>query len=557
MAKNKNNWSDEDEAMYQKYLKQANDSQAEMYGDYYKDMATEPKWKTFEDVKHADDVDWAHQVFGGTFGRGGGAKYGKLKGLEGLETIGNVAGSAAIPVAQGTSKTTSKLPNINQEVWTERLGGEAEGENELRSVAGGEGQRYPTTKASLKTDGVSANEGIRLKGMFNNLRADMQKSMGENYDFDLSDFEGKKVEVPANNAKEQAKKNGAMLLTPGQKNRAAQKAGFDTTSGHQKAGQKMQEANKFKSYDVPKDAAKEEAKKYAEKWGTTINGGKSYDQRYEDTFKANHSEGKVLDSIENNFLPRVYQFMDYVDSVNPEVARNLRETLPMTKDAKISLNEKGQGALSENSKTMVREDLRDKGHQEVANKIRISNRPEKISEMLENTSKSLSKQFESMPDKSFYEYASKILGKTPATLKEMSKPTVAFALANLVAQLMYSEDMDKLFDTPTSDKKSAPLFADESHFGAMSNKEKFADPKIRRHAIKASDILLNDWLDKHNDKNIDAEDLEDYKKVAELMKSYNSSKGQAIRASDDVLEQIMSDPQLMRMFNKYNELNLR
>ncbi len=37
------------------------------------------------------------------------------------------------------------------------------------------------------------------------------------------------------------------------------------------------------------------------------------------------------------------------------------------------------------------------------------------------------------------------------------------------------------------------------------------------------------------------------------MNGYNKSKGQNIRASDDVIADILSNPVYMKMFNKYND----
>ena len=496
-----------------------------------------PKQEGFDEYAKREDAEDARKMF-----TGNGRQYGIQKGLEGFDTTLTVLGSAATPVAKGTKDTTGKLPQNNKQIWQDQIKGEAESENELKNVAGGEGQKYNTTKASLNTKGVSAKEGIRLKRAFNELKEYFANdSFGLDKDVDLTEFEGKQVEVPANDMKKQANVKGAMLNTTRDKMEAAAKAGFETTSEHQEAGHNAYEAKRYKTYEIPKDSRKEEAKKNEDKWGSTINSGKTYEQRYEDTRKKNTATTKIGQKLEQDILPNVYSFMDYLDRTNPSVSAAIRQGATMgLNDFAIS------DPNSQNlSKAVIKGDLRSPELNKYDENLR-KNHPNEMGKILSYRTDQLANQLESLSDKAVSKYAQKLFGMDATYLKSLPKKSIVRAIAALTVQLAFSEEADK-----SVGENESPWTTD-AQWQARANEEQFNDWRGAT-ASKYAPLFINDWLEKFSIDDVDDEDKETYKKLASIMRGYNSSRGSAIRSSGSTPKVILSDPTFVELFEKYND----
>ena len=496
-----------------------------------------PKQEGFDEYAKREDAEDARKMF-----TGNGRQYGIQKGLEGFDTTLTVLGSAATPVAKGTKDVTGKLPQNNKQIWQDQINGEAEGENELKNVAGGEGQKYNTTKASLNTKGVSAKEGIRLKRAFNELKEYfVNDNFGLDKDVDLTEFEGKQVEVPANDMKKQANVKGAMLNTTRDKMEAAAKAGFETTSEHQEAGHNAYEARRYKTYEIPKDSRKEEAKKNEDKWGSTINSGKTYEQRYEDTRKKNTATTEIGKKLEQDILPNVYSFMDYLDKTNPSVSAAIRQGAAMNLNDFAISDPNSQNP----SKAVIKGDLRSPELNKYDENLR-KNHPNEMGKILGHRTDQLANQLESLSDKAVSKYAQKLFGMDATYLKSLPKKSIVRAIAALTVQLAFSEEADK-----SVGENESPWTTD-AQWQAMANAEQFNDWRGAT-ASKYAPLFINDWLEKFSIDDVDDEDKETYKKLASIMRGYNSSRGSAIRSSGSTPKVILSDPTFVELFEKYND----
>ena len=161
----------------------------------------------------------------------------------------------------------------------------------------------------------------------------------------------------------------------------------------------------------------------------------------------------------------------------------------------------------------------------------------------------LRNQFDSIySEKDALKYAERIAGR-----KFPDKRAAVAFLAAAVANALYSEDLSE-----DSGKHKSKLYEDEGlipsegTYGARYNAERLAG-NDRAKMLKAGDLLINDWLGKFSEKNIDEDDIEVLEEIRDIMNSYNKSKGQPIRASDSVIADILSNPVYMKMFNKYTD----
>lgn len=157
----------------------------------------------------------------------------------------------------------------------------------------------------------------------------------------------------------------------------------------------------------------------------------------------------------------------------------------------------------------------------------------------------LRNQFESIySEKDILKYAERIAGR-----KFTDKKTAIAFLASVVANVLHSEDLGEHKSKLYEDEGLIPS---EGTYGARYNAERLAG-NDRAKMLKAGDLLINDWLGKFSEKNIDEDDIEVLEEIRDIMNSYNKSKGQSIRASDSVIADILSNPVYMKMFNKYND----
>lgn len=168
-----------------------------------------------------------------------------------------------------------------------------------------------------------------------------------------------------------------------------------------------------------------------------------------------------------------------------------------------------------------------------------------VEEALNPIKEKLRNQFESIySEKDILKYAERIAGR-----KFTDKKTAIAFLASVVANVLHSEDLGEHKSKLYEDEGLIPS---EGTYGARYNAERLAG-NDRAKMLKAGDLLINDWLGKFSEKNIDEDDIEVLEEIRDIMNSYNKSKGQSIRASDSVIADILSNPVYMKMFNKYND----
>lgn len=537
-------WNKEDEELFKKY---AMDIQKKILSGGYTDPE-EIKRESDRIVKH-HNIEDAHAILGNTFGRGGGSRWAKSKGFEGLvdtiELAAMIAGAGA-----GTGKDYAKrhLPQNNAKMFKEAGENLLVGEDVEKKVAGGEGQNYKTTttttKASLKTNDLSAKEFKKLRDEFrkNSSYGSSGSEFGD-YSLDPNDLETKKLiekfkkERPTT-SEEDANYNPYMKLERDVRRDAASKAGYDSLGEHERAGKKMrEELEKKPTETIPKykDPKMTEP-------NTVINKGVPKSIISENLRDRNKKDAKVANDAER-MLDRFTYFMDtYGDT---SIGTAIRKAAKKDFDWELS-KDGASNNLSKDYKDIINTEIRSPERVEGSKKFRENN---KTREILKYAKQNIMHQLESIPDDSIIKHAERIFGE------RFPKRTAIVLLASAVANLLYSEDLS---EEDSGKKHKSKLYEDEGlipsegTYGARYNAERLAG-NDRAKMLKAGDLLINDWLGKFSEKNIDEDDIEVLEEIRDIMNSYNKSKGQSIRASDSVIADILSNPVYMKMFNKYND----
>ena len=532
-------WNKEDEELFEKYAKDF--EKKILFGGY-----TDPeeiKKESDRIVKH-HNIEDAHAILGNTFGRGGGTRWAKSKGLEGFVDAAVLAATMA-GAGAGTGKDYAKrhLPQNNAKMFEEAGENLLVGEDVEKKVAGGEGQNYKTTttKASLKTNDLSAKEFKKLRDGFRKSMSD--SDFGDYNSLDANDPETKKLIEKFKNEKpttseEDANYNPYMKLTREERRAAASKAGYDSLGEHERAGKKMREELKKKPTEI---IYKQKDPKMTEP-NTVINTGVSKSVISNNLRNRNKSDAKIANDAER-MLDKFVYFMDSYGET--PIGTAIRKAAKRDFDWELS-KEGASNNLSKDYKDIINTEMRSPGRVESSKKFRENN---KTREILKYAKQNIKHQFESIPDSSIIKHAERIFGE------RFPKATAVALLASAVANMLYSEDLSE--DLSEKQHKSKlyedeGLIPSEGTYGARYNAERLAG-NDRAKMLKAGDLLINDWLGKFSEKNIDEDDIEVLEEIRDIMNSYNKSKGQSIRASDSVIADILSNPVYMKMFNKYND----
>lgn len=543
-------WNKEDEELFKKY---AMDFQKKILSGGYTDPE-EIKKESDRIVKH-HNIEDAHAILGNTFGRGGGSRWAKSKGFEGFVDAAVLAATMA-GVGAGTGKDYAKrhLPQNNAKMFKEAGENLLVGEDVEKKVAGGEGQNYrtTTTKASLKTNDLSAKEFKKLRDEFrkNSSYGSSGSEFGD-YSLDPNDLETKKLiekfkkERPTT-SEEDANYNPYMKLERDVRRDAASKAGYDSLGEHERAGKKMREELKKKPTET---IPKYKDPKMTEP-NTVINKGvpKSI---ISDNLRNRNKNDAVAAEYSNRMLDKLVYFMDsYGDT---PIGKALRKTALSTSDWKLS--EPGTtGNLPQQYKDVINMETRNTERPVKTKGLRdaiTKSGKDYFETALKPAMEKLRNQFDSIySEKAALKYAERIAGR-----KFTDKRAAVGFLAFVVANVLYSEDLS---EEGLGKEHKSKLYEDEGlipsegTYGARYNAERLAG-NDRAKMLKAGDLLINDWLGKFSEKNIDEDDIEVLEEIRNIMNSYNKSKGQPIRASDSVIADILSNPVYMKMFNKYTD----
>ena len=536
-------WNKEDEELFKKY---AMDIQKKILSGGYTDPE-EIKKESDRIVKH-HNIEDAHAILGNTFGRGGGSRWAKAKGFEGLvDTAVLVATMAG--AGNGTGKDYAKrhLPQNNAKMFKEAGENLLVGEDVEKKVAGGEGQNYKTTttKASLKTNDLSAQEFKKLRDSFRKSMSD--SDFGEYNSLDPNDLETKKLIEKFKNerpttSKEDANYNPYMKLERDVRRAAATREGYDYLGDHGRAGKKMREEREKKPTEVIYTQKKDS--KMTEP-NTVINKGVPKSIINDNLRDHNKKDAKIANDAER-MLDRFTYFMDtYGDT---SIGKAIRKAAKKDFDWELS-KDVASNNLSKDYKDIINTEMRSPERLEGSKKFRENN---KTREILKYAKQNIKHQFESIPDDSIIKHAERIFGE------RFPKETAVALLASLVANMLYSEDLSEDLSGDSGKEHKSKLYEDEGlipsegTYGARYNAERLAG-NDRAKMLKAGDLLINDWLGKFSEKNIDEDDIEVLEEIRNIMNSYNKSKGQPIRASDSVIADILSNPVYMKMFNKYTD----
>lgn len=532
-------WTKEDEELFKKYAKEFEKNILFGYTD-----PEEIKKESDRLVKHYNIED-AHATLGNTFGRGGGSKWAKAKGLEGLVDTATMLGTTA---SGGTGKdyAKNKLPQNNAKMFKEAGEDLLVGEDVEKKVAGGEGQSYnKTTKSSLKTNDLSAQEFKKIRDEFRKNSSEGYFIGGDAFSFDPDDAETKKLINKIKNEKVTTSKddniyNPYMKLSNEARKEAASKAGYEYLGDQVRDSQ----AKLNELYKKPDEIIYTQKASNMTEPGTVINEGIPKRERYDSRMKQNENAAKrAYDS--NRMLDKLAYFMDVYGET--PIGKALRKTAESTFDWKLSEPET-TGHLPQHYKNIINIEAKSPRLSENAKKVRdkiTKSGNDYAEEALKPAAEKLRKQFESIySEKTILNYAERIAGR-----KFTDKKTAIAFLASAVANMLYSEDLGKHKSKLYEDEGLIPS---EGTYGAQYNAERLAG-NDRAKMLKAGDLLINDWLSKFSEKNIDEDDIEVLEEIRNLMNGYNKSKGQNIRASDDVIADILSNPVYMKMFNKYND----
>lgn len=523
-------WTKEDEELFKKYAKEFEKNILFGYTD-----PEEIKKESDRIVKHYNIED-AHATLGNTFGRGGGSKWAKARGLEGLVDTATMLGATA-SASTGKDYAKKHLPQNNAKMFSEAGEDLLVGEDVEKKVAGGEGQSYnKTTKASLKTNDLSAQE-------FKKLRDEFRKNSSEGYfedsfSFDPNDVETKKLINKIKNEKVTTSKddnlyNPYMKLSNEARKEAASKAGYEYLGDQVRDSQ----AKLNELYKKPDEIVYTQKLSNMTEPGTVINEGVPKRDRYDNRMKRNESNAKMANGAER-MLDKLAYFMDTYG--NTPIGSAIRKAAKSDFDWELS-KDGDSNNIPRRYKEIINTEVRKPEARQLAYIIRKANKTEAF---LKAAKINLKNQFASMPEKNLMNVAERILGQ-----KFTDKVTAATILASAVANMLYSEDLvgkqhtSKLYE-------DEGLIPSEGTYGARYNAERLAG-NDRAKMLKAGDLLINDWLSKFSEKNIDEDDIEVLEEIRNLMNGYNKSKGQSIRASDDVIADILSNPVYMKMFNKY------
>lgn len=527
-------WTKEDEELFKKYAKDFEKNILFGYTD-----PEEIKKESDRLVKHYNIED-AHATLGNTFGRGGGSRWAKSRGLEGLVDAVTMLGTTASSKT-GKDYAKSKLPQNNAKMFKEAGEDLLVGEDVEKKVAGGEGQSYKTTKSSLKTNDLSAKEFKKLRDEFR--KNSSEGFFDDTFSFDPNDPEAKKLIRKIKNEKITTSKDDAfynpyMKLSNAARKEAASKAGYEYLGDQVQASKdRLKELNKKPAEIVYTQRASNMTEP-----GTVINEGISKRDRYDSRMKQSENDAKRANES-NKMLDKLAYFMDVYGET--PIGKALRKTAESTFDWKLSEPETTDH-LPQHYKNIINIEAKSPRYSENAKKVRdkiTKSGNDYAEEALEPAAEKLRKQFESIyPEKTILNYAERIAGR-----KFTDKKTAIAFLASAVANMLYSEDLEKHKSKLYEDEGLIPS---EGTYGARYNAERLAG-KDRTKMLKAGDLLINDWLSKFSEKNIDEDDIEVLEEIRSLMNSYNKSKGQSIRASDDVIADILSNPVYMKMFNKY------
>lgn len=538
-------WNKEDEELFEKYAKDF--EKKILFGGY-----TDPeeiKKESDRIVKH-HNIEDAHAILGNTFGRGGGTKWAKSKGLEGFVDAAVLAAMMA-GAGAGTGKDYAKrhLPQNNAKMFEEAGENLLVGEDVEKKVAGGEGQNYKTTttKASLKTNDLSAKEFKKLRDGFRKTISD--SDFGDYSKLDPNDIETNKLIEKFKNerpttSKEDANYNPYMKLERDERRAAASKAGYDYLGDHGRAGKKLREELEKRPIEI---IYKQKDSKMTEP-NTVINKGVPK-SKINDNLRNRNKNDATAAEYYNRMLDKLVYFMDsYGDT---PIGKALRKTAESTSDWKLS--EPGTtGYLPQQYKNVINMETKDPATPKKTKGLRdaITKSGQDYAEKALNPIKEkLRNQFESIySEKDILKYAERIAGR-----KFTDKKTAVAFLASVVANTLHSEDLSEgLVEHKSKLYEDEGLIPSEGTYGARYNAERLAG-NDRAKMLKAGDLLINDWLGKFSEKNIDEDDIEVLEEIRDIMNSYNKSKGQSIRASDSVIADILSNPVYMKMFNKYND----
>lgn len=524
-------WTDEDEKAYQKYLKEADDEYKSTYGNI-RHVADLPDSRT---LARQYDIEDAHTILGDTFGRGGGAKYGRKLGNEGFLNTLELLGAGAAPSATGNT-VTSKLPDIKKQMFQES--GEPAETMELEKAAGAEGITPKAgPKAGPKTDKLNAEEFLKIRNEMRRASEDMSEK--EEIGFKLDPIDKKTLEESLKDIEKEDghRVYGYMPISEAERGMAAKRSGFDLRGAAKAAARLAHRENVKQTFEMPKPKVEKTTPA-----GTTIgiaDTKKDLSTQYGLKSKANQIRyEKEMDTL-GNFR----NLMKFLNAAAPDLANEIKIASGIS-DWKLSTE---GSPLSENAKTVLNES---RTANDAIRAQRERRNPE-FQKDFEKTKDRITNQIKSMTDKEIENTAKDVFG-SGINVKKLPKKVLAGALGTMLANFLYSEENYKYFD----DDKEQHAFADESDFGARYNAERFAGPD-RNKMIKAGDLLINDWLDKFNKDNIDAEDLEKLEELQKLMNGYNASKGNNIRQSDATISDILSNPAYMRLFNKYTDPILR
>ena len=534
-------WTKEDEELFKKYAKEF--ERNILFGGGYTDPE-EIKKESDRIVKH-HNIEDAHATLGNTFGRGGGSKWAKARGLEGLVDTATMLGSTA-SASTGKDYAKKHLPQNNAKMFEEAGEDLLVGEDVEKKVAGGEGQSYGrTTKSSLKTHDLSAQEFKKLRDEFR--KNSSEGFLSNNFDFDPDDTETKKLIDKIKNEKITPSKdskyyNPYMKLSNEERREAA------TKNRYNYLGDQVDDsrANLDKMHRTPEEIVyTQRAPSNMTEPGTVINEGMPIKQRVE--ARMNHNEAEAERAYEaNKMIEKLAYFMDtYGDT---PIGKALRKTAESTFDWKLSEPET-TGHLPQRYKNIINVEARSPRKAERAKKLRdgLTKRGQDYAEeALKPAAEKLRNQFDSIyPTKTIINFAERIAGR-----EFPNRETAVAFLASAVANMLYSEDLGKQHTSKLYEDEG--LIPSEGTYGARYNAERL-EGKDRAKMLKAGDLLINDWLSKFSEKNVDEDDIEVLEEIKNLMNGYNKSKGQSIRASDDVIADILSNPVYMKMFNKYND----
>lgn len=531
-------WTKEDEELFKKYAKDFEKNILFGYTD-----PEEIKKESDRLVKHYNIED-AHATLGNTFGRGGGSRWAKAKGLEGLVDAATMLGTTASNKT-GKDHAKSKLPQNNAKMFKEAGEDLLVGEDTEKKVAGGEGQSYKTTtKASLKTNDLSAQEFKKIRDEFRKNSSEGYFIGGDDFSFDPNDPETKKLINKIKNEKITTSKDDAfynpyMRLSDELRRDATSKAGYEYLGAHRKASKdRLEELRRKPTEIIPIQSETSNMTKP----GTVLNNGVPKEKRYDNRMKQNENNAKRANNAER-MLDKLAYFMDTYG--NTPIGSAIRKAAKSDFDWELS-KDGDSNNIPRRYKDIINTEAR---KPEVRQATYILRKAGETEEILKSAKTNLKNQFESMPEKNLMNVAERILGQ-----KFTDKKTAAAILASAVANMMYSEDTSEDLIGKHKSKlyEDEGLIPSEGTYGARYNAERLAG-KDRAKMLKAGDLLINDWLGKFSEKNIDEEDTEVLDEIRNLMNGYNKSKGQNIRASDDVIADILSNPVYMKMFNKYQD----